>query len=197
MKRNKNNTVMSENNLFITYFLKKSGNTQEVKFTGCKEIMCFDYELPSYIKGLIKYDENYIPVVDPNIYFQGQLSMINNLACIVIIDSIRNCCEYRTGIIIEDIDEILNFAAGNYINMSSAIQLTFNMTFIIDVLRKGPYEQFLFNTQKLLNIREKRNSIVKNNLAECKHDAIVSEWVENTGLDEFGFFNTNEYLAAI
>ncbi len=194
MKNRKNIMDFTENILLITYFLKRSVNAQEIEFTGCKEIRCFDYELPSYIKGLIKYDDDYIPVVDPNIYFQSQPSMINNLACILIIESIRNCCKYRTGIIIEDIDEILNFAAGNYRNMPYTIPLTFNMNFIIDVLRKGQSEQFLFNTHKLLNIHEKRNSIVKNHLVECNYDVIGSELVENTGIDEFDFFNTNEFL---
>ena len=101
---------LTQNPLFITYHLKRETSEPEVTCKGCREIMCLDYDVPSYIKGIIKFDKDFISVVDPNIYFRNQQSSLNNLTCILVVDHIFEYRECRTGIIIEDIDEIMNLS---------------------------------------------------------------------------------------
>lgn len=187
---------LTENLLYITYYLKRSTNEPDIVCKGCREIVYTDNELPSYIKGLIKFDGEYISVIDPNIYFHGQQSMLNNLACILIIEHIFEYRSCRTGIIIEDIDEIMSFAAGNYKN-AALIPFTFNMNFVINALKKGHAEQFLSNTQKLLDMHEKRRHIIRGSLKRNCDEVIKAELVELTNLSESDIFNTNEFLAAI
>jgi hypothetical protein len=133
---------LTQNPLFITYYLKRDTSALEVICRGCEELVFFDYDLPSYIKGMIKLDGDYILVLDPNIYFREHQSKLNNLTCIFVFEHVyeyRNC---RTSIIIEDIDEIMNFAAGTYSDSSCAAPKTFNMSFIVDVLKKVKLRSF-------------------------------------------------------
>jgi chemotaxis signal transduction protein len=187
---------LTQNLLFITYHLKEEINKLNVICKGCRVINILDYELPSYVKGMINYDGEYVSIIDPSVYFRGQQSMLGNLACILIIEYVyeyRNC---KAGIIIEDIDEIMNLAAGNYEN-SDRSPTTFNMSFIIEALQKGQAEQFLSNTQNLLDMYEKRKNIRKKSLMRHCEDVIKAELVDKTEYGEFDFFDTNEFLVAI
>ena len=187
---------LTENLLFITYYLKRNAGKFDLTYKGCREVICFDYDLPSYIKGIIEFDEEYVSVIDPNIYFHGQQSLLSNLACILIIEYAFENRKYKAGIIIEDIDEIMNFAAGGYNDSSFKAPFTFNMSFIVDVLHKGRAEQFLSNTYKLLNMHEKRKHIMKRSVVDCNDDVLKTKLVEQTP-GEFNIFNTNEFLVSI
>ena len=188
---------LTQNPLFITYHLKRETSEPEVTCKGCREIMCLDYDVPSYIKGIIKFDKDFISVVDPNIYFRNQQSSLNNLTCILVVDHIFEYRECRTGIIIEDIDEIMNLAAGNLRNNKFSCLSTFNMNFIFDTSKKGQAEQFLSNTQKLLNMHEKRKHVLRKSSGQISDEVIRTELVEKTKFYEFDIFDVNEFLAPI
>ncbi len=184
---------LTQNFLFITYYLKRIKNELEVTFRGCREIACFDYELPPYVKGMVEIEGEYIWVIDPNVYFHGRQSLVGNLACILVIEYVyeyRNC---RAGVIVEDHDDILNLLACNYREITS-VPFTFNMNFIVNVLKEGPAKQFLSNTQKLFDIHEKRNSVIRH-YVEKNHSVNIK--VEDIELDEFEIFNNNEFLVTI
>lgn len=183
----------TQNLLFITYFLKRNKDELEVSFKGCMEIECLDYELPSYIKGMIKIEGERIQVIDPKVYFKGQQSIPGNLACILVTQCAymnQNC---RVGVIIEDIDDIMNLVVCN--NKNTAFNpLTFNMNFIINALKKGPAEQFLTNTQKLYYMHEQRES--DNRCSLAKYHGYNTK-TNDTEMDEFEIFDINEFLVTI
>ena len=189
---------IAQNILFITYYLTRSNSTHEVVCKGCREIVCLDYKLPSYIKGMIKYEGDYISVIDPNIYFTGQQSMLSNLACILILEYVSNSRRYKTGIIIEDIDEIMSLAADCHERTGFTEPSTFNMSFIFNILKKGQAEQFLSNTQALLDMYEKRKHAIKRSFGHICDDLVREELVEQTEFNELElFFDTNEILVSI
>jgi len=188
---------LTENHLFITYYMKKDGNEPELICKGCREILPLDYELPSYIKGIVEVDKEFISVIDPNMYFHGQQSLLSNLACILIIEHVFDNQNCKAGIIIEDIDEIMNFAIGNYRDASFNAFSTFNMSFIVDALQNGHAEQFLSNTYKLLNRHEKRKHIMKHSLIGHNDDKLKAELVERMNPNEPDIFNTNDFLVSI
>ena len=182
-----------QNILFITYFLKRNDNHLEVIFKGCREIVSPVYDLPSYVKGVIKIERECILVIDPSIYFRGRQSEPGNLACILITEYTCGCCNHRMGVIIEDLDDIMNLAACS-VREITLKAFTFNMNFIVNAFKNGTAKQFLSNTQKLFDMHEKRESVsnssfVKNHGANTKND--------KTELDEFEIFHTNEFLVTI
>ncbi|MBN1974643.1 MAG: chemotaxis protein CheW [Sedimentisphaerales bacterium] len=184
---------LTQNLLFITYYLKTNKSEMEVSCRGCKEIACYDYELPAYIRGMIEFEGENIPVIDPNMYFRGRPSNTGNLTCVLVIEYVHEYRNCRAAILIEDIDDVMNLAAGNYRNAA----FSFNMNFIIEALKKGTAEQFLLNTQRLIEMNEKRAFAVQGSLR--KHHSIDMK-AEEIELDEYEIFNPdefNEYLVTI
>jgi hypothetical protein len=87
--------------LFMTYQLKHNEHELDISYYGCGEIVIPDYKRPSYIRGMIEFEGNYIPVIDPNIYYQGQPTQLTNLACILVIRHFYEYRNHQTGIILE------------------------------------------------------------------------------------------------
>jgi chemotaxis signal transduction protein len=146
---------LTQNHLFIIYQLKRNGQEQDVSYYGCREIVIPDYKTSTYIRGMIEFEGNYIPVIDPNIYYQGQPSQLTNLACILVIEHIYECRSQRTGIIMGDIEEIINLVAGSY-KTSIMKPSTFNMRFVLKILKKADADSLLSDTHTSINLRERQ-----------------------------------------
>lgn len=118
--------------LFIAYLLRKRGPELDVCYHGCREIMIPDYKTPTHIRGTIEFEGISIPVIDPGIFFHQNPANATNSTCILVVEHIHESRIKHTGIIIEDIEEIMNLAAGMYKN-GTADPLTFNMRFILEM----------------------------------------------------------------
>ncbi len=149
------NMEQIQNLLFITYQLKHNERELDVSYYGCREIVIPDYKRPSYIRGMIEFEGNYIPVIDPNIYYRSQPTQLTNLACILVIEHPYECRKHQTGVIIEDIKEIMNLAAGSYKTMALKT-LTFNIRFVLKVLKKADTYELLSDTHMSINLREQQ-----------------------------------------
>jgi chemotaxis signal transduction protein len=149
------NMEQIQNHLFITYQLKHSERELEVSYYGCREMVIPDYKRPTYIRGMIEFEGNYIPVIDPNIYYRSQPTRFTNLACILVIEHVYECRNHQTGIIVEDIEEIMNLAAGGYKAMALKSS-TFNMRFVLGVLKKSNADMLLSDTHTSINLREQQ-----------------------------------------
>ena len=145
----------TQNHLFIVYQLKLNGHEQDVNYYGCREIVIPDYKTSTYIRGMIEFEGNYIPVIDPNIHCEGQPTQLTNLACILVIEHIYEYRKHRTGIIIEDIEEIINLTAGSY-KTSAVKPSTFNMRFVLKMLKKADADKLLSDTHISINFQEQQ-----------------------------------------
>ena len=122
---------------------------------GCRELVIPGYKRLSYIMGMIRFEENYIPVIDPNIYYRSQPTQLTNLACILVIEHIHECQNHQTGIILEDIKEIMNLATGNYKNMALKTS-PFNIRFILKLLKRADTYKLLSDTHISINLHEQQ-----------------------------------------
>ena len=188
-----NKMKLAQNILFITYYLKTDKNKLDVICKGCREIVYPDYEMPPYIKGMIELDGDSVLVIDPSIYFVSKQSELKNLACILVIEHVYKCCNCKAGIILEDIDDIMNLAAGSY-DSDRFVPSTYNMKFVLNALKRGSEEQFLSNTQMLIEISNRQKSILKSPL-KMTFDTVLKE--ESLDFIESAAFNTNEFLVTI
>jgi chemotaxis signal transduction protein len=143
----------TQNLLFITYKIKQKEYELEVRCCGCREIIFPDYKIPTYIKGMIEFDGNYIPVIDPKMYFENRSSELTNLTCIIVIEHFYEYQNRQTGIIIEDIEEVQNLAAGSYRSQRPNVS-TVNIRFILKVLKKVNKEKLLNDTHFSIDTRE-------------------------------------------
>ena len=147
------NMEQAQDLLFMIYRLKHNEHALDVSYYGCREMVIPDYKRPSYIRGMIEFDGSYIPVIDPNIYYRCQPTCLTNLACILVIEHVYEYRNHQTGIILEDIKEIMNLVTDSYKNMDLKT-LPFNIRFVHEVLRRADAYKLLSDTHMSINLRE-------------------------------------------
>ncbi len=146
-----------QNLLFIVYLLRQREHQLDVCYYGCREILIPDHKTPTHIRGIIEFDGTFVPVIDPGIFFERKATVVTNSACILVIEHIHESRTRRTGIIIEDIDEIMNLAAGSY-GGGALVPSTVNMSFVTKMLDKAAANDLLSDTHFAFDLyaREKQ-----------------------------------------
>lgn len=148
----------SQNILFITFQVARQEKEYEVHCCGCREIIVPDYKKPVHIKGLMDFNHRYIPVVDPGLHFSGKSTNMTDSTCILVVSHSYEYRELETGILIQDIKEILNLAAGNY--SSSALQkASYNIRFVISLSKDIEKNMFLTDCHLSMSNSEKQKRI--------------------------------------
>lgn len=143
----------SQYSWFATFLL--APETSEQKFNlrclGCRELIKLDYQKPTHIRGVIGFNNSYIPVIDPGILLLGRPSAFSNLSCILIVPHRWEHQQFYTGIVIEDIDEIMEFASSEP-GIDPMRDISVNIRFVLD-LRKSPgAESWLYENYQMLVI---------------------------------------------
>lgn len=147
-----------QNILFITFRVARQDKEYEVHCCGCREIIVPDYKKPVHIKGLMDFNHRYIPVVDPGFHFSGKPTHMTDSTCILVVSHNYEYRELETGILIQDIKEILNLAAGIY--SSSALQeASYNIRFVTGLVRDIEKNIFLTDCHLSMNDSEKQKRI--------------------------------------
>jgi hypothetical protein len=148
----------SQYSWFATFLLAPETKTQSLNLRclGCRELISLDYKKPTHIRGVIEFNGLYIPVIDPGILLLGRPSAFSNLSCILIVPHRWQHQLYYTGIVIEDIDEIMEFASSEP-NIEPPRDISVNIRFVID-LRKSPgAESWLYENHRMLDICRNEN----------------------------------------
>jgi hypothetical protein len=140
---------------FIVYLLKQDRSTLEVRCRGCREIVIPEYKMPVHIRGMIEFEESLIPVIDPGIYFYDKSTQITNSTCILVIEHNHECRTRRTGILIEDMEEIMNLAAGNY-KTGALKPSSFNMRFILETSKNVAANKLLSDKHMAFELCEQQ-----------------------------------------
>jgi len=115
-----------------------AGREMYVRCRGCREITVPTDPPPSPFRGLIELDGQPIPVMDPTARFSAEETQVSDSSCIVASDS--SCIvvidrEYesqrvRIGVIVGDIDEVMQLAAGVG-TASAGAAISVNMDLIV------------------------------------------------------------------
>jgi len=118
---------------------------------GCRELVKLDYKKPTHIKGVIEFNDLYIPVIDPGILLLGRPSAFNNLSCILIVPHRWENQQYYTGIVIENIDEIMEFASSEP-GVEPLRDVSVNIRFVLDMSKSPGAESWLYENHRMLDI---------------------------------------------
>jgi chemotaxis signal transduction protein len=145
----------THNFLFITFVLNRRQRDLDVRCCGCKDIMVSDYKKPTYIKGMIEFEGQIIPVVDPSTWFGGQPTRVTASACILVVQHSYECRPLKTGVLVPDTEEVMNLAAGNYAS-GTPKETSFNTRFVLDILRNIFSNRFLADSHLALSRCERR-----------------------------------------
>lgn len=144
-----------ENFLFITFILNRQGRDLDIRCCGCKELMLSDHKKPTHIKGVIEFEGRYIPVIDPSIWLCGESTRLDDGTCILVVQHTFEYCHYKTGILIQDSEEIMNLAADAY-KHGVLKGTTFNMRFVLELPKSAFGSKFLANSHLAFNLCEEQ-----------------------------------------
>ncbi len=123
---------------------------------GCRELIKFDYKKPTHIRGVIEFNGLYIPVIDPGILLLGRPSAFSNLSCILIVPHRWENQQYYTGVVIEDIDEIMEFASSEP-DIEPLRDISVNIRFVLDMRKSPGAESWLYENHRMLDICRNEN----------------------------------------
>jgi hypothetical protein len=142
----------SQYSWFTTFLLVSENSKQKLNLSclGCRELIKLDYKKPTHIRGVIEFNDSYIPVIDPKVLLLGRPSAISNLSCILIIPHRWEYQQFYTGIVIEDIDEIMELVAGKPDDDLGDISI--NIRFVLDLRRSPAAESWLYENHQILAI---------------------------------------------
>jgi chemotaxis signal transduction protein len=136
-----------------TFLFTHETNAQKLNLRclGCRELIKLDYKKPTHIRGVIEFNGLYIPVIDPGILLLGRPSEFNNLSCILIVPHRWEYQHYDTGIVIEDIDEIIKLASSQP-DIDPPGKISVNMRFVLDLRNSPGAESWLYENHRMLDI---------------------------------------------
>jgi hypothetical protein len=151
---------------FTTFLLAHETRAQKLNLRclGCRELIKLDYKKPTHIRGVIEFNGIYIPVIDPGILLFGRPSAFSNLSCILIVPHRWQNQQFYTGVIIEDIDEIMEFASSEP-GIEPLRDISVNIRFVLDMRKSPGAESWLYENHRMLEISRNENQHEQDYLA--------------------------------
>jgi hypothetical protein len=144
-----------QNLLFITFVFDQKKRDLDIRCCGCKEMLLSDSKKPMHIKGVIEFEGNLVPVIDPNKWLCGESTRSDNGTCILVVRHTFEYHQFKSGILIEDSEEIMNLAAGAY-NHGALKGTTFNMRFVLKIPKSAFANKFLADSHLALSLCEEQ-----------------------------------------
>jgi len=142
----------SQYSWFATFLLAPETDAKKMNLScvGCRELIKLDYKKPTHIRGVIQFNGLYIPVIDPGILLLGRPSTFSNLSCILIVPHRWENQQYHTGIVIEDFDEITEYASSEP-DVEPLNDVSINIRFVLDIHKRPGAESCLYENHRILN----------------------------------------------
>ena len=128
------------NPLLITFLLKKANGDLQVRCRGCREIIPLPQRPSDHVKGVIELDGHSIPVVDAGVRFGAKQTELGHCSCILVVEHEHHAIAFRTGIVVRDIDAVMQLAAG-LLDTAPETQTSVNAHFAVEMCTNpGPHE---------------------------------------------------------
>lgn len=132
---------------------------------GCRELVKLDFKRPSHIRGVIEFNGLYVPVIDPAILLLNRPTPLNNLSCILIIPHRWGTQQFYTAIVIEDIDEIMEFATSQP-GIGPLRETSVNMRFVLDMHKNSGMDSWLYENHQILEACRRNSQPVDDEIGE-------------------------------
>lgn len=100
--------------LLITFVARRIGSEIQVRCRGCRELIPPNDTPPSQLRGTIELDGQLVPLVDASIRSHGKGIEISHSSCIVVIERDYAAQRLRVGVIVDDINEVMQLATGRF-----------------------------------------------------------------------------------
>jgi chemotaxis signal transduction protein len=143
---------------FTTFLLAYGTDTRKLSLRclGCRELIKLDYKKPTHIRGVVEFNGLYVPVIDPSILLLGRPTSFSNLSRMLIFPHHWEHQQFYTGIIIEDIDEIMEYASSEP-DIELLKDISVNIRFVLDVRKSPGAESWLYKNHQMLGVCRREN----------------------------------------
>lgn len=118
--------------LFNTYKLTQSTTDKSIRCCGCRQLQHPGLDAPVHIVGLIEFDGNIIPVIDPAMQLCDEPTPLTGATCILVVQHFIPGRLLHTGIVIAHSQEILELASGSF-DSGPLPTCTTNMLFVLEI----------------------------------------------------------------
>ncbi len=103
---------------------------------------------------MTEFEGQTIPVVDPSTWFCGRQTPLTRSTCILIVEHTYQGRQFRTGVLVRDMEEVLNVAASNFIS-GVPEGTSFNSRFVLDMPKNAFSNKFLAESHQALSLCER------------------------------------------
>ena len=130
------------NPLLITFLLRRTNGAIQARCRGCREIIPLATYRSDYIKGLIELDGRLIPVIDVQRRFHAEETELGPCSCIVIVEQSDESQPIPTGIILGDINDVMQLVAGDFESRTETAT-NVNLHFVIETCHRSTPDTWL------------------------------------------------------
>ncbi len=106
-------------------------------------------QTPEYIEGVINLRGQVIPVVDLRMKFSMPAKEVTEQTCIIVVESTCGERKFQTGLIVDNVCEVLDIEGGNIEN-APEFGTSFNTDFILGMGKVGNKVKILLDIDKVL-----------------------------------------------
>jgi hypothetical protein len=158
--------------LFNTYQFVRSSTDKSVRCCGCKELFHPGLDAPAHIVGLIEFDGNAIPVIDPALQLCNEPTPLTSAACILVVQHLVPGRLLHTGIVIAHSQEILELASGSF-DSGPLPTCTTNMLFVLDIRGNMHAALLLAENHRIMTSALRPTASTGERTAQPRHAAAI------------------------
>ena len=107
-------------------------------------------QVPDYVKGIINLRGKVIPIIDIRNKFHMSSAEVTEQTCIVFVDTLRGCQKHETGIIVDNVLEVLDIKS-EMIDDAPDFGSAIKTDFILGISRVADDIKILLNIDKVLD----------------------------------------------
>jgi hypothetical protein len=119
--------------LLITFLLQTEGGEIHLRCRGCRELDVLSGGGQDEIAGRIEFDGEHIPVVDVGHRLSGAAE-IGPSTCLVVVEPNGSNAPMRVGVLVRDLDEVMQLAAGEFSRNSHSL-ISPNIRLILELCK--------------------------------------------------------------
>jgi hypothetical protein len=117
--------------LLIVFVFSNNNGIRRVRCRGCREILPPARPVPEHIRGTVELDGQRVPMIDAGIWVYAEQTPIDSCTCILIADRPWKSKRLLGGVLIPDIEEVMQLAAGNFDSRGRA-DASVNLRLVLD-----------------------------------------------------------------
>ncbi len=141
--------------LLITFVARRIGSEIQVRCRACRELIPPNDTPPSQLRGTIELDGQLVPLVDTSICSRAERTEISHSSCIVVIERDYASQRFRVGVIVDDINEVMQLATGRF-DATVETEVVNHMHFANEVFNApNPGDLFSSRISRLLCLPER------------------------------------------